>query len=340
MNKLKIGHFVLMILSVVSMSYNGIAAADDHATLKGINFPGPAIAGHVYPGTINKNYHFPSATDVKTYAESGFDMIRLAITWERLQPELGQPFATDYLRRVQDFVQEAAKHDLRVVIDVHNYGKYKGQLIGTDAVTTEDFEKLWYGLAEHFRDDRHVLFGLMNEPNKQDAMTWSVIAQEAVNAIREANASQTILVPATFYSSAARWLHKDGYYSNGEALKKIDDPKNNMVFEAHQYLDKYSTGTEADCVSADIGVQRLTAFTGWLKENGYKGFLGEFAAGASETCQQALKNMLDYIEANEEVWYGWTYWVADPWFRDYIFNIYPPDPQQFPQVGILKQFIN
>jgi len=32
--------------------------------------------------------------------------------------------------------------------------------------------------------------------------------------------------------------------------------------------------------------------------------------------------------------------VADPWFKGYIFNIYPPDPQQFPQVGILKQFIN
>ncbi len=339
MNKQIIRHYLLLMTSLFVLSHSLNASADDQ-TLQGINFPGPAIAGHVYPGTINKNYHFPSAADVKTYADFGFEVIRLAITWERLQPELGQPFEADYLRGIHDFVDQAAKYGLRVVIDVHNYGKYKGQLIGTETVTNEDFQKLWYQLAEAFRDEQHVLFGLMNEPNKQDANTWSVIAQGAVTAIREANAKQTILVPATFYSSAARWLHKDGYSSNGEALKKIADPLNNIVFEAHQYLDKYSTGTESECVSADVGVQRLTAFTGWLKENNYKGFLGEFAVGDSETCQQALKNMLGYIQNNRDVWYGWTYWVADPWFKGYIFNIYPPDPQQFPQVGILKQFIN
>ncbi len=339
MNKKTIHRFFILICSLFILGQTGVVNAQS-GVIKGINFPGPAIAGHVYPGTINQNYHFPSAADVKTYAEFGFEMIRLAITWERLQPELGQPFDADYLRRIHDFVSEASKYNLRVVIDVHNYGKYKGQLIGTEAVTNEDFEKLWYQLAAEFRHDQHVLFGLMNEPNKQDAITWSAIAQDAVTAIREANATQVILVPATFYSSAARWLHKDGYYSNGEALKNIEDPQNNLVFEAHQYLDKYSTGTDSDCVSADVGVKRLTAFTGWLKENGYQGYLGEFAAGTSETCQQALENMLAYIHNNQDVWYGWTYWVADPWFKGYRFNIYPPDPQQFPQVGILKQFIN
>lgn len=338
MNK-QIRRYVLLLSSIFALTQGTVVSAQNRI-LQGINFPGPAIAGHVYPGSINTNYHFPSAADVKSYADFGFEIIRLAITWERLQPKLGQPFDADYLRRIHDFVDEASRQDIRVVIDVHNYGKYKGELIGTEAVTNEDFEKLWYDLAEEFRQDQHVLFGLMNEPNKQNAITWSVIAQDAVSAIREANATQTILVPATFYSSAARWLHKDGYYSNGEALQKIEDPESNIVFEAHQYLDKYSTGTDSDCVSADIGVQRLTAFTGWLKDNGYKGFLGEFAAGDSETCQQALKNMLKYIQKNNDVWYGWTYWVADPWFKGYRFNIYPLDPQQFPQVDILKQFIN
>ncbi len=329
---------LLLITSLFLLGQIGLVSAQPKV-IKGINFPGPAIAGHVYPGINNQNYHFPSADDVKTYAEFGFEIIRLAILWERLQPELGQPFDAAYLRRIHDFVGEAARHDLRVVIDVHNYGKYKGQPIGTATVTNADFQKLWHRLAEEFKNDPHLLFGLMNEPNKQDAATWSVIAQDAISSIRQADATQPILVPGSLYSSAARWLHKDGNYSNGEVLKNIEDPQNNLIFEAHQYLDKYSTGTKSECVSADIGVQRLTAFTNWLEENGYQGFLGEFAAGDSQTCQQALKNMLRYMQKNRDVWFGWTYWVADPWFKGYRFNIFPPDPQQFPQVRILKQFI-
>lgn len=331
---------LFLFICLISMAPLSAVQAKDTQPLPGINFPGPAIAGHVYPGRLYKNYHFPSAADIKTYADFGFRIIRLAIIWERLQPELGQPFAQDYLARIDAFVEQAGKANLKVVLDVHNYGKYKGQLIGSQAVSNADFAALWQTLATHYRDQSHLLFGLMNEPNKQDAVTWSQIAQQGVNAIREAGATQTILVPATFYSSAARWLHKDGQYSNGQVLKNIEDPENNIVFEAHQYLDKYSTGTEAECVSPEIGVKRLTAFTGWLKDNGYQGFLGEFGVSDSRVCQQALQNMLDYIQANEAVWYGWTYWVADPWFKGYMFNIYPPDPQLFPQAGILQQFIH
>ena len=166
------------------------------------------------------------------------------------------------------------------------------------------------------------------------------MAQAGVDAIRETGAEQKILVPGTFYSSAARWLHKDGVYSNGEVLKNITDPQNNIVFEAHQYLDKYSTGMNDECVSAEVGVERLTAFTGWLQDNGYQGFLGEFAAGKSDTCQQALRNMLQYMHDNSDVWYGWTYWVADPWFEGYRFNVYPADASKSAQLKILKSFTN
>lgn len=329
--------FFCLFLAGISSSY---ADSNAKAPLAGINFPGPGIAGHVYPGKENINYHFPSTADIKTYAQFGFKIIRLTILWERLQPELNQPFDERYFQEIDNFIQQAQKQGVQVVLDVHNYGRYKGQLIGTQAVPTTAFEKLWEDLAEHFKNQPNLLFGLMNEPNKHDAKSWSVIAQKAVNAIRSTGATQTVLVPGTFYTSAARWLHKDGEFSNGELLKAIHDPQKNIVYEVHQYLDRDSSGTEAECVSADIGVKRLTAFTGWLKQNGFKGFLGEFGVSDSQTCQQALNNMLAYMQSNNDVWFGWSYWVADPWFKNYVFNIYPPDVTQFPQAKILKAYID
>lgn len=338
MDKVRSYRYLLVLLCLMTLMYSAPGRAD--TPLSGINFPGPGIAGHVYPGEPGQAYHFPLPKDVKTYADFGFDIIRLAFTWERLQPSLNQPFNEEYLAGIDAFVEEADKQGLLVVLDVHNYARYKGDEIGSDAVPTAAFADLWRRLAGHYSKQDHLIFGLMNEPFKQDAKTWSVMAQKGVDAIRQAGAEQKILVPGTFYSSAVRWLHKDGEYSNGEALKNIEDPKNNIIFEAHQYLDKYSTGSNDQCVSADIGVERLTTFTRWLKDNGYQGFLGEFATGQSETCQQALDNMLAYMQDNSEVWYGWSYWVADPWFENYRFNIYPPDASKYPQVEILESFVN
>ncbi|MEX1199545.1 MAG: glycoside hydrolase family 5 protein [Methylophaga sp.] len=329
---------LLLVFSLLILTYMTPSRAE--APIAGINFPGPGIAGHVFPGQEGKTYHFPSAKDVESYANFGFKIIRLAFTWERLQPELNKPFNSDYLAGIDAFIEEADKHGLQVLLDVHNYARYKGEYIGSEEVSVEAFADFWHRLAQHYIGQQHVMFGLMNEPFKQDAQTWAKIAQQGINAIRETGAQQKILVPATYYSSAARWLHKHGQYSNGETLQKIDDPQNNIIFEAHQYLDQYSTGLNDKCVSSEVGVERLTAFTGWLKENGYQGFLGEFAVGESDTCQKALSNMLQYMHANSDVWYGWSYWVADPWFKGYRFNVYPADASQSPQLKILKSFIN
>lgn len=328
---------LLLIVSFLTLTYMTPSRAE--APLAGVNFPGPGIAGHVFPGQKDKTYHFPSEQDIKSYADFGFKVIRLAFTWERLQPELNKGFNAPYLADIDKFVEQAAKYDLLVVLDVHNYARYKGDFIGSKEVPVEAFEDFWRRMAKHYIGQEHVIFGLMNEPFKQDAKTWSEMAQKGVDAIREAGAVQKILVPATYYSSAARWLHKHGEFSNGQVLKNIKDPQNNIVFEAHQYLDQYSTGLDDKCVSSKVGVERLTAFTKWLRDNGFQGFLGEFAAGKSEVCQQALTNMLQYIQDNSDVWYGWTYWVADPWFEGYRFNIYPADSSKSPQLKVLESFI-
>ena len=49
----------------------------------------------------------------------------------------------------------------------------------------------------------------------------------------------------------------------------------------HQYLDSDNSGTSATCVSATIGAERVAAATAWLKQYGFKGFLGEVGGGSN-----------------------------------------------------------
>jgi hypothetical protein len=115
----------------------------------------------------------------------------------------------------------------------------------------------------------------------------------------------------------------------------------------HQYLDSDSSGSTTNIVSQNIGVTRISGFTQWLKTNNRKGFLGEFAAANSmigtnswQIGDEALTNMLSYIQTNADVWLGWTWWAAGPWWGEYIFTLEATTGgSDRPVLPVLKNFI-
>src|SRR3989344_7589550 len=50
------------------------------------------------------------------------------------------------------------------VIDLHNYHRYRGQLLGTSGVPIYTITNVWYRLAGVFKNNQRVVFGTMNEP--------------------------------------------------------------------------------------------------------------------------------------------------------------------------------
>lgn len=72
----------------------------------------------------------------------------------------------------------------------------------------------------------------------------------------------------------------------------------------HQYLDSDSSGTSETCVSSTIGVERLTAATNWLKQNGKKGFIGETGGGSNDACIAAVYGALCHMQQAGGVWIG------------------------------------
>jgi cobalamin biosynthesis Mg chelatase CobN len=61
-----------------------------------------------------------------------------------------------------------------------------------------------------------------------------------------------------------------------------------------------------------------------LRALGKKGFLSEIAAANTTLCLTALDNMLNFVDANTDVWVGWTAWAAGTWWQESYLNLLEP----------------
>jgi endoglucanase len=298
------------------------ASANAEILYRGINLTGGEFARKKIPGQYAKDYIYPGAKDVDYFLDKGMNVFRLPFLWERLQPVAAEPLDEAELARLDQAVEYITGKGATVIIDLHNYARYHGKVVGVE-ISDDALADIWRRLAEHYRDNRRVAFGLMNEPHGLPTETWVASANKTIAAIRATGSAHLLLVPGNAWTGAHSW-NKTGYgTANAVAMRTIVDEQNNYLVEAHQYLDKDSSGTHPHCVDVGKAMQRLVDFTDWLRETGNRGFLGEFAGGRSPECIAALDAMLTYVAENEDVWAGWTYWAGGPWWGNYMFNLSP-----------------
>lgn len=304
----------------------------------GVNLAGAEFGEGSLPGTYGTHYIYPTTAEVDYFLGKGMNTFRLPFRWERLQYGPFGSLNSAELDRLDAFVSYATGRGATVILDPHNYARYYGNVIGESQVPASAFADFWSRLAERYRGNDRVVFGLMNEPHSMSTELWRDNANAAIQAIRATGATNLILVPGNAWTGAHSWEQNWYGTPNAVAMLGIVDPGNHYAFEVHQYMDGNSSGQSDSCVSTTIGAERLVAFTNWLRQHGKKGFLGEFAGGRNETCYAALDTMLDYLDANDDVWLGWTYWAAGPWWGEYIFTL-EPDSQgnDRPQMVPLSQ---
>ncbi len=272
------------------------------------------------------DYLYPTSAELTYFAGKGMNVIRLPFHWENLQPTPKQPLDPTDLKRFRAVVTEATARGMTVLIDPHNFACYYGKFIGGPEVSDGDFADFWGRLAAEFRDNPRVWFGLMNEPHDLPAEQWLASANAAIAAIRQAGAHNLILVPGVDWTGAHSWV-KGG---SGTVMLGVRDPGQHYVFEVHQYLDEDCSGTKPETVSPTIGSERLREFTLWCREHGQQAFLGEFAAGDTVRGAEAIQDMLRDMEMNRDVWTGWAWWSAGPWWGDYMFSVEPKNGQDAP----------
>lgn len=328
--------------SVKSSSSSSVSSSSSSTPLVGLVFRGVSLAGAefgtAYPGIYEKDYIYPDQSEVDYFKGKSMNTLRVPFSWERLQPTLGAAFDATEFGRLDGFVTATTAKGVNVVIDPHNYARWNGSLIGS-GVSNAQFADFWSRLATRYKSNNKVIFAIMNEPNTMPTEQWLSAANAAIAAIRAAGANNLVLVPGNAWTGASTWNANWYGTANAVAMLNVVDSGNNYAYEVHQYLDSDSSGTSPTCVSASIGVERLTAFTAWLNTNGKRGFLGEFAGADNATCKSAVTNMLQYMQTNNNVWVGWTWWAAGPWWADYMYTIEPKAGVDRPQMSWLAPFL-
>ena len=241
-------------------------------------------------------------------------MIRLPFKWERIQRKLYGELNREEMDYIKFLLAEADKRDMQILIDMHNYGRRKDdgkdRIIG-DSLSIDHFALAWGSISRELKDCKGLYgYGLINEPHDMLASTpWVGIAQAAIDSIRKNDAKNAIVVGGNHWSSAERWkLVSDD-------LKNLRDPSRNLIFEAHCYFDEDGSGIyrrsyEEEKAHPYIGVERMRPFVEWLKENDFRGLVGEYGVPADdELWLECLDNFLAYLSA-EGV--NGTYWADAP----------------------------
>lgn len=336
----------------------------------GVNLAGAEFgtAGGALPGTFGSQYTYPTSTEVNYFVGKGMNTFRLPFRWERLQQSQNAAFNSNELSRMNSFVNTATTAGAYVVVDPHNFARYYPDLtdfnsmqsgstglIGSASVPISSFTDFWTRMANQYKNNSHVVFNLMNEPNAINTQTWVNAANAAIVGIRSTGATNLILVPGVNWTGASSWDS-----SNGTAMLNIVDSGNNFAFDMHLYLDDGS-GSH-DWITNDdptIGVSRIAGATQWLKTNHRRGFLGEFAVSNAsigggtfssttdpgtthaQIGDEATNNLFNNMEANSDAWLGWTWWAGGPWWTSYMFspeptNLGAPTPTDKPLMAVIQ----
>ncbi len=279
------------------------------------------------------NYGFVTNADVDYQVSKGQNTFRLLFAWEAMQPT---PYATlatlsgayaIYRDRLYALVDYITSKGAVCILDIHGgdsstFAAYRGVKVGSLTPSGQKVEDLlanvWRQLADRFKANARVWFGITNEPQGIAPAVWFAAAQKVINAIRGTGAKNPISMPGTAWTGAASWLS-----SGNAAAWNLVDPANNLHVQLHLYCDSDSSGTTTNIVSETIAVERLKGAVAWARGSGLKLFLGEVAVSASNPIAAATwRNLMAYVEDNADVFLGWAWWGGGPSGSGWAKNIY------------------
>jgi endoglucanase len=264
------------------------------------------------------------ADELSYFNAKGMNVIRLPISWERLQHELNGPLDATYVAGMMSYIDAATGAGFSVVLDLHNYNRYATgthdaggmqvdgytqQVMGDGVLAISHLVDVWVKLTNLVQTNPDVILGLMNEPHDFPMIStaWFAGLQQVIDAIRAAGSTQLILVPNSRGSDVDHW---DTYAPNGGPLDSvaalaITDGANNYAFDMHAYQDTPSSATSYASLVATVAA--------WANDNGKKLFLSELGSlSGTPNGAAAVGGLLAKLDS-DGVWLGWTAWDLPPY---------------------------
>jgi endoglucanase len=204
------------------------------------------------PGRYGAQYGYESAATYRDLADRGVRLVRLAVTWERLQPVPFGALSRDELVRVRTALHRAGRAGLAVVVDLHGYGEFvagggaygpvRRLLLGSAELPTDALADFWRRMVRAVADAPAVVaFGILNEPThlaaggRAGALIWERAAQQAVDAIRGTGSGAAVTVSGYIPMGPPAWgqMHPRAW---------IRDPLDRVAYESHAYFDSDGSG--------------------------------------------------------------------------------------------------
>lgn len=163
------------------------------------------------------------------------NIFRLSVGWQYLTNSVvgGDLDATNFAN-YDDLMTSCLATGAKCIVDIHNYARWDGEIIGQGGPTNDEFAALWTSLATQYVNNTNVIFGVMNEPHDLTVSTWAQTVQAAVTAIRAVAPDHMVLMPGSSYSSAATLPTEAG-----PDLLNVTNPDGsttNLLFDVHKYV--------------------------------------------------------------------------------------------------------
>ncbi len=307
-------------------------------TLKGVNLAGAEFAAHKLPGVLGTDYAYPTREELVYFKDTGMNLIRLPFRWERVQHQLKSSLDSAEVAQIARVAGWARELDLCLLLDLHNYGTYRSQRIGSDAVDSAAFEDVWLRLAAAFPDASSTALGLMNEPAALAVPQWMALAQSTVLALRHAGARHWVMVGSGRWSGAHEWDQRFDGLSAAEAFAHFSDPLARFAIELHQYADSNYSGTSTECIAPERLSKVMQSLALESPKRQVRFFMGEFGTAATAPCLADLRVLLEAMQ-DRAVWLGWSYWAAGARWGTYPFSIQPGPTAQAPQLQLIREYL-
>lgn len=217
-----------------------------------------------------------------TSLDKPLNMFRLPVSWQFLvNNQLGGNLDSNNAGKYDKLVQACLSTGAHCMIDIHNFARWNGGIIGQGGPTDDQFVALWTQLATKYADQDRMVFELMNEPHDLDINVWAATCQKVVAGIRGAGAtSQMILLPGTNFDSAATLVST----GSAAALMNVTNPDgttDNLLLDIHKYLDEDNSGTHKTCTTDNVDA--FTTVADFLRSTGRKGIISETGASSDST---------------------------------------------------------
>ncbi|KFY00800.1 hypothetical protein O988_03097 [Pseudogymnoascus sp. VKM F-3808] len=252
------------------------------------------------------------------------NIFRLPAGWQFLTNSvLGGTLNAQNFAKYDSLVQACLATGAYCIVDLHNYARWNGAIVGQGGPTNAQLANLWSQLATKYASNSKIVFGVMNEPHDVPSITtWAATVQGVVTAIRNAGATtQMILLPGNNWTSAGTFVSSGSL----DALKTVKNPDGtitNLIFDIHKYLDSDNSGTHAECTTNNIDGAFAPLATA-LRAIGRQAMLTETGGGNVASCVTYMCQQVAYLNANADVYLGYVGWSAGAFKTDYVLSLVP-----------------